>query len=105
MDNKATTDNNATLVVTAIPNPSEMASVQEYLHGVLPLFLSAGGKLVKRLKVDQALLGDPTGMTLVMDFESADKISALFDSDAYQALVPLRDKGFAEMNIWTAHSM
>ena len=29
----------------------------------------------------------------------ADAISELFDSDDYQALVPARDRGFAEMNI------
>ena len=41
-----------TLVVTAVPDPNEMASVQEYLQGVLPLLMGAGGKAVKRLKVD-----------------------------------------------------
>ena len=34
----------STLIVTALPNPAEMASVQEYLKGVLPLLTGAGGK-------------------------------------------------------------
>jgi len=46
------TDEKATLVVTAVPNPSEMVSVQEYLHGVLPLLAGAGGTLVRRLKTN-----------------------------------------------------
>ena len=46
-------DNKTTLVVTAIPNPNEMDSVQAYLQAVLPLFMGAGGKLVKRLKLDK----------------------------------------------------
>ena len=33
---------NTTLVVTAVPNPNEMASVQEYLQGVMPLLMGAG---------------------------------------------------------------
>ncbi len=89
----------ATLVVTAVPNPDEMASVQEYLRGVLPLLTGAGGALVRRLKTTAVVHGRPAGMVLVMDFESADAITALFESDAYRALVPVRDRGFSEMSI------
>jgi uncharacterized protein (DUF1330 family) len=95
-------DNKTTLVVTAVPNPQEMEAVQAYLKGVMPLFQKAGGRLVKRLKVGNTLNGDPTGMVLVMDFESADAVNALFDSEEYAALIPGRDKGFAQMNIHMA---
>ena len=95
----------ATLVVTAVPNAEEMASVQEYLHGVMPLLMGAGGELVKRLKVDEVIHGNPVGMALVMDFESTDAIGGLFDSDDYAALVPARDRGFKEMNILVAQTM
>ncbi|MBT8428368.1 MAG: hypothetical protein KJN79_00505 [Gammaproteobacteria bacterium] len=36
----------ATLVVAATPNPNGMSSVQEYLNGVMPLPMGAGGELV-----------------------------------------------------------
>jgi uncharacterized protein (DUF1330 family) len=90
---------NTTLLVTAVPNTNEMESVQAYLQGVMPLLIGAGGKLVKRLKIDEVIHGNPTGMALVMDFDSADAITKLFQSDDYAALVPVRDRGFAEMNI------
>jgi uncharacterized protein (DUF1330 family) len=95
----------ATLVVTAVPNPNEMEAVQGYLQGVLPLFSGAGGKLVKRLKVSEVIGGNPSGMVLVMDFDSDEAITALFESDEYAALVPMRDQGFAEMNILLTHRM
>ena len=95
----------ATLVVTAVPNPSEMESVQAYLQGVMPLLTGAGGNLVKRLKADQNINGNPTGMVLVMDFDSAENVTEMFDSDEYAALVPVRNKGFAEMNIHLTHEM
>ena len=95
----------ATLVVTAVPNPSEMESVQEYLKAVMPLLQGAGGKLVKRLKVEKPIHGKPSGMVLVMDFDSADAITAMFESDDYSALVPGRDRGFAEMSILLTHEM
>jgi uncharacterized protein (DUF1330 family) len=94
-----------TLVVTAVPNPNEMGSVQDYLNGVLPLLMGAGGKPVRRLKVNEVIHGKPSGMVLVMDFESADAITNMFASDDYAALVPVRDKGFAEMNIQLTQEM
>ena len=98
-------DNKTTLVVTAVPNPNAMDSVQEYLQAVLPLFKRAGGTLVKRLKLDKVILGNPSGMVLVMDFDSAAAITAMFESDEYAALIPMRDRGFAEMNILLTHEM
>ena len=95
----------ATLIVTASPNPNEMESVQGYLQGVLPLLMGAGGKLVKRLKVNEVILGNPSGMVLVMDFDSDEAIAALFESDEYAALITMRDQGFAEMNILLTHGM
>ena len=95
----------ATLIVTAIPNPNEMESVQAYLQAVMPLFLGAGGKLVKRLKVGEVINGKPSGMALVMDFDSDEAITTLFASEEYAALVPVRDKGFTEMNILLTNEM
>jgi len=79
--------------------------MQEYLQGVLPLLKGAGGKLVKRLTVGQVIHGNPSGMVLVMDFDSADAITGLFESEDYAALVPARNRGFAEMNILLTQQM
>jgi uncharacterized protein (DUF1330 family) len=95
----------ATLVVTAHPNPDEMESVQAYLQAVMPLFVAAGGTLVKRLKVDEVISGSPAGMAMVMDFESADIITDLFASPDYAALLPMRDRGFADMHILVTQEM
>ena len=95
----------ATLVVTGTPNPSEMEAVQSYLNGVMPLLMKAGGTLVKRLKVAQVVNGRASGMVLVMDFPSAATVTDLFASDAYQALIETRDKGFSEMNMLIAGEM
>ena len=95
----------ATLVVTATPNPEEIESVQSYLQGVLPLLSGAGGQLVKRLKVENLIYGKPNGMVLVMDFDSVEAITGLFESEDYAKLLPVRDKGFKEMNIMLTHTM
>ena len=95
----------ATLVVTATPNPEEIESVQSYLQGVLPLLSGAGGQLVKRLKVENLIYGKPNGMVLVMDFDSEEAITGVFESEDYAKLLPVRDKGFKEMNIMLTHTM
>ena len=94
-----------TLVVTAVPNPDEMPAVQQYLKGVLPLLQGAGGKLITRLKVNKPIHGNPSGMVLVMDFDSAETVTKMFESDDYAALVPVRDRGFSEMNILLSQEM
>ena len=94
-----------TLVVTAVPNQSEMESVQSYLQGVMPLLMGAGGKLVKRMKVSDVINGTPSGMVMVMDFDSIDVVTALFASDEYATLLPVRDQGFSSMNILLAQDM
>jgi uncharacterized protein (DUF1330 family) len=44
-------------------------------------------------------------MVLVMDFDSSKAVTEMFESEAYAALVPVRDKGFAQMNIQLTHEM
>ncbi len=89
-----------TLVVTAMPNPAEAASMQAYLKGVLPMLMGVGGQLIKRQKVRTSLSGPPTfGMVLVMDFPSAETVEALFASADYAALIPARDRGFSSISI------
>ena len=54
---------------------------------------------------DEVIHGEPGGMLQMMDFDSADAISGMFESEDYAALIPVRDKGFAAMNIQLAHEM
>jgi uncharacterized protein (DUF1330 family) len=92
-------------VVTAVPNQDEMPSVQECLQGVLPLLVGVGGTSIRRLKTDRVVGGRAAGMTLVADFESADAAASIFESEAYLALLPARERGFREMNILLTREM
>lgn len=90
----------ATLVVTATPNMNATEHVQAYLKGVTPLLLENGGELVYRGKTSKMLKGAPGfGMVLIMNFESQETIEKIFDSAEYAVLIPLRDKGFKQIDI------
>ena len=83
-----------------MPNPNEQESMQAYMKGVLPLPLGADGQLVKRAKISAALTGKPPyAVVLAMDFPDGEKLESMFAPEAYAALVPSRDKGFASIDI------
>ncbi len=89
-----------TLIVTATPADGQGEAMGRYLQAVQPLLVAAGGTLVKRLRVTNTIAGSAgTQLVLVMDFEQAEAIGAVFASDDYQALLPDRDKGFSNIEI------
>ena len=90
----------ATLLVTLTAVPDQDQARGRYLAGVQPLLKASGGRLVKRLRVTDAIVGTTgTSMALVMDFDTADTIADVFASDAYQALVADRDSAFSNVEI------
>jgi len=94
------------LLVTATPAEGQGEAMGRYLQGVLPLLMAGGGKLVKRVRVANTIEGNHgTAMALVMDFDSAEAINEMFASDAYQALIPDRDLGFADIEILVAEDI
>jgi uncharacterized protein (DUF1330 family) len=54
----------------------------------------------------KALTGNVTfAMIVVMKFESEATLEAAFESDAYKEIIPLREKGFKQMDFVISHSM
>jgi uncharacterized protein (DUF1330 family) len=95
-----------TLLVTATPAEGQGEAMGRYLQGVQPLLAGAGGTPVKRVRVTDTVTGTAgTGMALVMDFENAETIQGVFASDAYQALIPDRNAGFANIEILITESL
>ncbi len=95
----------ATLIVTAAPNPDNAEDLQGYVKQALPMLLNGGGEMIKRARVLEPVVGDITfGVMLVMEFPSAQAIRDVFESDAYAAIVPLRERGFKFMNIVIAEA-
>ena len=99
-------ENKATLVVTAIPNPEAAQDMQAYTTGVMPLLMKQGGELVYRGKINTAIKGDiEFGVLLIMSFASQQVIEEIFASAEYQALIPFRDTAFKKITILISSSM
>lgn len=94
------------LVVTSAPDPDQQEAMLEYVRGVMPLLLERGGVVVKRSRIAHIYHGEkPFTFLLIMDFPSQQSLMDLFESDAYQALIPARDRGFKKIDILFAHDL
>lgn len=95
-----------TLVVTSTTNPEQGPALQQYVQGVMPMLMAIGGQVIKRSKIDEAYWGKASfEYLLVMDFPSREQLVELFDSAAYMALIPDRNKAFSEINILFADNL
>ena len=96
----------ATLIVLSTPRDGGGHALGRYVERVMPMLITAGGQAVKRVGVRDVIAGRAdVGFVIVMDFKDAATIRALFDSDEYQALIPLRDQGFAAMDIYITEDL
>ncbi|WP_420386315.1 DUF1330 domain-containing protein [Roseivirga sp.] len=93
-------EDKTTLIVTSTPDPEGLSFLNEYVTRVMPMLLNAGGVVVKRTEVTRVFHGDRQfTYLLVMDFPSDESLNNLFESEAYQQLIKIREKGFVNMNI------
>lgn len=96
----------ALVFVTATPNPEGQTEMQEYLQRVLPLLMAAGGTLLGRGAVQSVVEGNPNyKLAMAMAFDSGEAAQAVFASDDYQALKPIRDRGFRQIDIAITKSL
>ena len=68
---------------------------QEYVAKSGPTMAEFGGELLFRGKTDKDLTGGGKAhqVTAIFKFPGVDKLNDWYASDAYQAVVPLRDEG------------
>ena len=91
------------LFVTATPIMEHHDALDRYVGGIIPMLMQAGGSPPKIIKQDKSVVGHTdTFMSMIVEFEGEEgkkAAEAVFESKAYAALVPDRDKAFSKMNI------
>ncbi|MEM0949507.1 MAG: DUF1330 domain-containing protein [Pseudomonadota bacterium] len=81
------------------PNPDAPEALQKYATEAPPLLMAGGAKPKVKAKLVERLVGaNSAGTLFVAEFPSAQAVHDVFSSDAYQALVPVRDRAFVELN-------
>lgn len=89
------------LHIEATPNPHEMDAVQSYMSQAPRIISTHGGVPIATYDVEHALDGeDSPAVFVVLSFPNKDAINSLFEDRAYQAIVPLRDRGFSHLRFY-----
>ncbi|MFV2039444.1 MAG: DUF1330 domain-containing protein [Acidimicrobiales bacterium] len=90
----------ATLIAVTTSREGHNDDLRSYVDQAVPMLLGAGGQVVKRLAVTDVVAGgSKAANVLVMDFPDAQTVRAVFDSDGYKALIPVRDRAFEHIDI------
>ncbi len=94
-----------TLVVLGTFKPNSAETFAEYAAAAGPMLIAGGGRPFARFKVIETLKGwDGPQVISMMNFDSADQIRAVFDSDEYRAIAPMRDAAFSDLSLLIAET-
>ena len=89
------------LIIVATINPKEKEALSHYLAGVGELYKEVDAKSVGKYKVSKASIGDYTpSLVSIMEFDNVAAMNQVFDSQTYQALLPIRDKAFLKLEAY-----
>ena len=92
------------LMIEATPNPNDMDALKVYQSKTPPIAKEYGAMPVATYDVDTALIGDKKpGVFVVLSFPTREAIDGLFNDPAYQALIPLRDRGFSDVRFYVVN--
>ena len=94
----------AVLIVTATPNPNEMEALKRYQEKATQLLTEGGGTNLQRYEVQSSVAGNQRKIVALLDFESVEQIEAVLNSADYRTIIPDRDKGFADIDIFIGQS-
>ena len=99
-------DQKAIFVINAKVNKANMQDVQEYLRQIMPIFAKNGGNLIARYKTIQEISGnDSPEMISIVEFQSAEIINKMVDSDDFKALAELRANAFNKLDMMICTSI
>ena len=89
------------LHIEATPNPNQMTELQGYLGQVPAIIQAHGGVPIATYDVER-VLDDKQGAAVfvVVSFPNRQAIEDFFTDPAYQAIIPLRDKGFSHLRFY-----
>ena len=94
-------DNRSLLITMAAP--ADMEALQQYQQGAGPLSAKHGGKVLGKIAIAENFVGEnPAAFLSIAEFPSDQAIKDFFNDEAYQSLIPLREKALSSLNLYLA---
>ncbi len=88
------------LVASLTINPDEPEALAKYLETTTPLIEKVGAKVVQQIELGTPVVGEaPCKLLMMVEYPSHAAIEAVFESDEYKSIIPIREKAFTDYNI------
>ena len=96
----------AYLVITSTPNPEKMEQLQSYVHQIMLVLASGGGRPVGRYRATEQVSGsDGPKSIAVLEYPSTQSIKDVVAGDGFNALNELRDEVFLRVDLMICAAM
>ncbi len=92
----------ATIIVTGVFADGYAPHFADYSRRVRAFLDSHHGVVVRRQRVSAVLEGEGADLVMLIDFPSREIAATIFDRPEYRAIIPLREKIFAQFNMMLA---
>ncbi len=81
-------------------NPDAPDALQTYFETTSPLLENVGARVVERFALGEPIVGESLGESLmIVEYPDLLAVDGVFGSEAYKAIIPVRDKAFLKYNI------
>lgn len=88
------------VIACLTPDPKHMDAYQTYLATAFPLLEKVGAKLSQHFPVGDVVVGEkPAETIMVVEYPDIAAVHALFQSEEYKALIPVRDRAFSTYSV------
>lgn len=93
------------LIILATLNPQEKEALDIYLKEMSVLYANAGAVPVERFPITSVLIGEAKpDLITIIEFPDLESVSAVFTSEAYQQLLPVREKAFLSLSAFISEN-
>jgi len=93
------------LIIVATPNPAEKAALDHYLESMHQLYQKVEAQPVAKYKISEALIGTQNPhLVSVMEFPNQEAVNQVFQGEAYQQLLPYREKAFVKVEAYVGQT-
>jgi uncharacterized protein (DUF1330 family) len=84
-------------------NENEPMALASYLAATGPLLEAVGAKIISRFEVQEAIVGNkPAQSVMIVEYPNRQAVDAVFGSQIYQDIVPIRDRAFLTYTVSVA---
>lgn len=89
-----------TVIALLSINEDEPQALGEYFRITSPLLDRARARIVKRFKLNEAIVGNrPAEMAVIVEYPDREAVDTVFKSNDYRQAIPFRDRAFLKYEI------